>query len=291
MPNVLPFHYSKPKLFRHKNLADSQIVIEVFFAFFVSMNFTKQRLFFFVFLTAMFIQGCREILVEIPEQPEHHLFLEFVHHVGGEPLVYFKPYSQPAGSHFNVTLSRFYVSNIRLIKSDSSEVAFNEYLLVKPFESSEYLIDNTIIGSYSGIHFDIGVDAATNLSNPSSFPPENPLANQSDVSMHFGLSSAGYIFLKLEGQSDTSVAGTGAINFPFEFHIGSNNLLRPVKISRNFEIKPNTDVTIVIAYDIMKMLDGVNLKLENNTRTFDNPLLAQKIASTISKSFSLAVSE
>lgn len=210
----------------------------------------------------------------------------FHYNVGSEPMLYNEVYTDVNGRNFTFTLSRYYISNIRLIDEYMNEVNIDAYLLVKPEKQNLFTLDTIPPGKYAGLKFDIGLDSITNYSNPSNYPEGNPLAIQKDVSMHWG--SPGYYFVKLEGKVDTSVALNRLPDFKWELHLLTDELLRTVEIMRPFELKPGIDVNINLVCDFRKWLHGIDLRIDHTTNSINiNTLLARRVADNIPEAFHL----
>ena len=109
-----------------------------------------------------------------------------------------KWYTNSSGDSFTVTKFNYYISNIKLKKSDGTFFSEPEsYHLIKHVEGKKNFILSTIpVGDYTGIEFMIGVDSLRNVSG----------AQNGDLDpahqMYWDW-TAGYIFYKLEGAFKT----------------------------------------------------------------------------------------
>lgn len=120
-------------------------------------------------------------------------------------------YVQPkTGDTLTFSMFRFYVSNIRLKKSDGTWWAQPEsYFLLNATtpEASAINVDNIPAGTYTAMEYTMGVDSARNVSG----------ANTGALSLANGMFwdwNSGYIMLKAEGTSPNSSVNT------FAFHLG-----------------------------------------------------------------------
>ena len=106
-------------------------------------------------------------------------------------------YATAAGETFTVSTLKYYISNIKLTKTDGSTYAApGEYHLVdaaKP-SSSSFTIRNVPTGDYSGVSFVVGVDSTATKADPLALTGDlNPANNM------YWAWATGHIFMKLEG--------------------------------------------------------------------------------------------
>jgi hypothetical protein len=150
-----------------------------------------------------------------------NLSIEFDNVVGEDDLTLNtagEPYSNAAGESYKVTALKYYISNIRLRRSDDfvyeDEVAVDGskgyYLIDESIAASQHLtLENIPAGDYVEITFTIGVDAnrLTEGAQTGSLDP---------VKGMFWSWNTGYIFVKIEG---TSAASSDPDHFIL-YHVG-----------------------------------------------------------------------
>jgi hypothetical protein len=121
-------------------------------------------------------------------------------------------YTNQAGNTFNVSMYKYYISNIKVTKMDNSVwTESNSYHLIDHSNASSTIITlaNVPFANYKAIEFMIGVDSARNNSGAQT--------GALDVSNGMFWSwSSGYIMAKFEGTSPQS----GAAGQNLKFHIG-----------------------------------------------------------------------
>lgn len=185
-----------------------------------------------------------------PTQQLGTISIEFDNVVGSNDLVLNTGnYTNAAGNNFNVSKFIYYISNIKLTKSDGSKFVEKEsyYLINEANVSSLSLaIDSIPVGDYTAIEYTMGVDSTRNVSGAQTgaLDPANDM---------FWTWNSGYIFLKMEGTS-SSASGND-----LTFHIGGfkapNNTIRT--ITRNFPSNltvKNTSVSKVkMKTDVLEM--------------------------------------
>jgi hypothetical protein len=190
-------------------------------------------------IMALSLSNCKKDTVKAPEpEPEATapattgaLRILFEGMVGDSGLVLStETYTNQAGNTFNVTMYKYYISNIKITKMDNSVWSeANSYHLIDHSDANSMLITipNVPFGNYKAIEFMIGVDSAKNQSaGTGALDPAN--------GMCWGWNQ-GYIMAKMEGTSPQSTAAGQKV----EFHIGgwnasiSPNVLKVVSPSFN----------------------------------------------------------
>jgi hypothetical protein len=150
------------------------------------------------------------------------LSIEFDNIVGGQNLILNTPeYTNAVGEKFNVSLLQYFISNIKLRKTDGSWFTVNQdssYFLINESDASTHDANVKVpAADYNQLSFTVGVDSLrstmgidkrTGVLDPSS----------GHDGMYWGWNS-GYIFFKLEGISPAApLDPTGQRKF--RFHIG-----------------------------------------------------------------------
>lgn len=212
-------------------------------------------------------------------------------YVGSSPLNYSSSFTTSSGIKHTISTFRYYVSNIRLIKSDGSEYPITDkYFLVSP-STSNYSLGEVPVGDYKGLKFNVGIDSLTNHQDPTIYSASNPLAIQSP-GMHWNWNS-GYIFIMVEGTCDTTVANTdvltlGQYSKGMFLHIGMDKNNKEVDLSTSpFTVSAAAESAINIKADLDTFFNGIDLKTDNQTHTMDNMPLAMKATANIPNMFTV----
>jgi hypothetical protein len=233
--------------------------------------------------------GCKKKDEETPTPtPNTEQKLSFHLHtmVGTNAASYGMQFQDASGRKFNVSDLRYYISNIVLIKSDGSELPLTGKVILANPSTHEYELGEVPVASYKGFKFLVGLDSATNHSDPTTYPSDNPLSIQSP-SIHWSWNS-GYIFMKIEGQVDTTLAANGPLDLEYFYHIGIDNFKRTIDFSTSaFTVVSGSDYEIGIEFDLLKALINVDMRTENETHTMNNMPLAMKIADNWQGAFEL----
>lgn len=130
---------------------------------------------------------------------------------------------------FYVTKYKYYISNIKLTKSDGTIFSEPEsYHLIdeSTAASKMFTIANVPFGNYTAISFMIGVDSLRNVSGAQT----GALASTNGMFWDW---NSGYIMAKLEGHSNQSGASTKDILYHVGGFSGTNNVLKTVSPSFN----------------------------------------------------------
>lgn len=162
------------------------------------------------------------------------LSIAFNHYVDDLPLsIDDKVYSNELKQTYTVTKFKYYISNIRLVKTDGKEYSIPGYFLIDEEQegSKKLMLASIPDGTYTAIRFIVGVDSLHNCSGAQSGPLD-------PVNGMFWAWNTGYIFLKLEGKSSFS-ASPGNI---FEYHIGGYK--KPADCIRTITLKPEAPLRI-----------------------------------------------
>ena len=207
------------------------------------------------FLTALMmvltLVNCKKDKTSSPE-PEPtpvlpttgNLNLAFEGMVGASPLVFTtQTYTNQAGNTYNITMAKYYISNIKLTKTDNSiYTVANSYHLVDLSDSLKSLVKLSGIpfGNYKAIEFMIGVDSTRNVSGSQTGALDPTLGM-------FWTWSTGYIMAKVEGTSPQSTASANKLEFHIGGFTGANNVLRIATPSFGLDsAKVSSTVTPVI---------------------------------------------
>lgn len=231
------------------------------------------------------------------------LRIEFDNVVGDKNLVMNSvTYRNAANEDFVVTKFNYFVSNIKLIKSDGSSFAVPQdssyFLIREDTKASQFVTLNSIpFGDYKSVEFMVGVDSLR-----STAPIEkrkgvlDPSGSMMEDGMYWSWNS-GYIFVKLEG---TSTQGN-PVNGKFYYHIGlfggysqrTVNNTRAVRVDfgePKASVNASKTPEVHLLVNILKMFDGPGTRAkisESNSIMGGQPVKSQEIANNYAHMFSL----
>lgn len=236
-----------------------------------------------VFISMVSLSACKK---EESGNLTQKLTLHIHNNVGSNEAEYGTTYTDLNGRKFNISDWRYYVSNIVLINSDGSERPINDTVFLVSPEQGNYVLGQVPVGNYQGFRFLIGVDSTTNHSDPATYPAGNPLAIQ-DNPIHWSWNS-GYIFMKLEGQFDSTANATDAPNKDFFYHIGLDENRRTIDFTNQaFTVTKGYDKMVTVECDLRKVWTNVNMLTENSSHSMMDGGLATKIADNWSTAFTV----
>ncbi|MGD1844182.1 MAG: MbnP family protein [Salibacteraceae bacterium] len=132
-----------------------------------------------------------------------NVFLKIDHQLGNQGFAFDQPASNNLSNPFEVTRLQYYIAEIRLVHDGGQEIQIpNTWLLVDAQDMVYEDLGAHNITTLEGIKFGIGVEAAYNNLDPSTYVAGHPLALHLP-SMHWGW-TAGYRFVALEGYSGSN---------------------------------------------------------------------------------------
>jgi hypothetical protein len=209
--------------------------------------------------------------------------------VGAQPLSFSNTiYSDGAGKDFFFNRLKFYISEVRLVRTDNTEVDVED---VAYFDYADNNWKSFSVeapsGEYKGIKFNVGLNPAQNATNPDDFKASDPLGPKDDMFWEW----LKHRFINLEGKADVSggsfVNGVGLV-----YHVGRDTCYRSVSLSNgNFIIPDEGKKSINLNLDLLKVFKEqpapIDMFLKPGTQSEDNDLsIAIQFADQFSKSFS-----
>ncbi len=227
------------------------------------------RLLIWSILSLLVLACTRDQPVAI-EQGE--LQLSFEHVVGTKPLVLGStPYQNAGGETFTVSTLNYYVTNIRLKRTDGSDYVVpqdSSYFLIRASDPNTQVIrlHNLPAGTYSGVSYLLGVDSLRNTASVDRRTGVLDPAGGHTGGMYWDWNS-GYIHFKLEGRSPQVPAVTGTNQFMY--HIGlfggyqsrTLNNLRTITLTTGdvpLQITDGRVPRVHIEADVQQVFDGPN---------------------------------
>lgn len=145
---------------------------------------------------------------------------------GNEPFFLDSIYTTQEGFKVKFTDIKFYLSALRNGTDTLTKATLFDY-------SSTGSRLTRLVGDYknfSSLKGNIGVIQSLNHLDPSAFPNDSPLNISNAGTMHWSWNT-GYIFISIEGKTDTIPDGTLNLNHNFSFHVGTDNFLETISFS------------------------------------------------------------
>lgn len=159
-------------------------------------------------------------------------------------------YITDVGYQYKITKLNYYLSQLSLIKSDSTTLLLKDYQYVDAVvpSTNQLTLKNIPAGDYIGLQFNIGLDSIHNISNALATTADNINMQWPDPM------GGGYHFLKFEGDYIDSSG-----NYGFAMHVGTNTCLIPVKIFKHVVILTNKTTPVNMVMNINEWFRNPNL--------------------------------
>lgn len=151
----------------------------------------------------------------------------FTNNVGNVPLVLNTAwYKNAHNDSFQVSMFKYYISNIKLNKSGSNFTEAESYHLLNHADATSlsFNLNDVPMGTYNSITFTIGVDSFRNVSGAQTgaLDPANGM---------FWSWNSGYIMMKFEGISPQSTQTGNVLKYHIGGFSGVNNTVKTVTLN------------------------------------------------------------
>jgi len=211
------------------------------------------------------------------------LHLEFRPQVAGRALAKHGSFSGAANGDLILSRLDFLVTGLALQKTDGTWVeAAPDWVDFVSIGKQRLTVrcDGVAEADYQRIRFRIGVDPATDRTDPAAYAPDHPL--HPDVcGLHWSW-QGGYIYMALEGQSSKpSEGGKG-----FSFHLAREGNAPMIELPVSF--RGGGPVTVRIGMDVPKLLDGIVFARDgNSTHSRDGDPIPGRMKANLTKALSV----
>lgn len=240
----------------------------------------KQQIFLFASVI-LFAASCKK-----DDAPQYNsnvkapLTIEFDQVVGSSDMqLNTGNYTNAVGESFNITTCKYFISNIKLTRTDGSVYVvpqLESYFLIDESNHDSHEAELSVPeGEYKTLEFMVGVDSLRNTKDISErtgvLDPAGAAAG-----MYWSWNS-GYIFFKLEGASPASAMGD------YMYHIGgfggysspTINNIKTVNIDLSArgvpKVKTGRSANVHLFVDVLKMFNGsTNISIASNPMVMFN---------------------
>ena len=238
------------------------------------MFFMKKLYFCLVVAFALLLSSCHKdpATLQIRFQPKW----------GADDFKLNTVYQTPDG-YMKFSSLGMYMSHIRLIRNDNSEVEVDSAVLLLYRDNAFTINLNAVKGDYKGIKFGIGLDSIQNNISPADVPENDPVYY--DNTLYWTMNRE-HLFIQMEGFSGTQ-SSLGSIFF---YHVGFDSYYRTTSVTKSFSIADGNNTTLNLTADLQQVFAGtnaVNVITEPATHTDDYPAIATKVMNKFAASFSL----
>jgi len=180
-----------------------------------------------------------------------YVLLDINHLVGTDTCTSSVVGTNNLGNQFKINRIQYYMDEIILVHDNGTADTSNVVALVDGFTTTRIMLGSFTLDSLESLRFAVGVNAAKNHLDPTTYNPQHPLAPKSP-SMHWGW-SAGYRFIAAEGVAGSSLTQV------FEFHgLGDGNYAH-LTIPTEGTLVGSDTLLITINADYSQIFKGMNL--------------------------------
>ncbi len=179
--------------------------------------------------------------------------LHMAQKLGDNPFSYNETVQGSMGYYFKLTRLQYYISEIKL-HHDGGQITTipDVYFLVDPAIDTDFELGSFPFTDLEQISFSVGVDAAHNHLDPSTYATGHPLAPQ-NPSMHWGW-TPGYRFIASEGLAG---ADSNSVNNTFQIHTIGDVNYRSVTLDVH-DVPSGDQLTVQIEADYIALMNEIN---------------------------------
>lgn len=199
-------------------------------------------------------------------------------------------YTFPGGQLFKFNLFHFYMNQIRLVNANGNEVMISDVELVTFATQPSYQITADVpVDDYVAVRFGVGLDSATNMSDPNTYPTNHPLSILAGTYWDWNTM---YRFAMMEAIVDTGGSGTNFI-WPITYHPGLNEQYREMDMPKVFSVVEGQPAELTLVLDVKDILkhpsDPIDVVANKSTHcaTPAQIALAARIMDNFTLSFTL----
>src|ERR1043165_1510324 len=209
----------------------------------------KTSLIFLSLLTALlFFAGCGQ------NKKTGTVTVQVKAKYGNQAFALNTPNTDPNGRRIQVDNFKFYLSHIKLVKTDNSEVEIRDVILCDMSNPLSLTFNAGFINdNFKAIRFSCGIDSVQNATDPNTITGDsNPLSNASDMYWPW----LKYKFQSMEARVDTTTNATGTFTWYPIYHIGSNAYYRTTELSKIFSVCCSDEYKLNVVLDVEKIFFG-----------------------------------
>lgn len=222
-----------------------------------------------ILAAAFLILGCEKEGDDPAPYSGPNVEIQFVLTQGDSPIQFFTPVEIDSVHDLQVEVFKFYLSHLELrSSSDTVELAAYELVDMAAAEGKQFAF-TVPAGTYTSLYMALGLDSATNATDPVSVEPASPLS--AAQGMYWGWASM-YRFAMFEGRANLQGAlGSGGDDL-LSYHPGANSLYRQLEFAGfSRVIRTTSKTTLVFHVDVDQLFNGpfgsFDFNMENQSHT------------------------
>ena len=215
----------------------------------------------YIVLILPFFFSCKKDDAKPPSIAEEHLSITVDPTFGIESFYLDSVFTTQEGYKVKFTDLKFYISALKNGSDTLTKAALFDF-------SSTGNVLTRLIGDYnkfSSLQANVGVIPSLNHLDPSAFPNESPLNISNAGTMHWGWNT-GYLFISIEGKTDTIPDATLNLNHSFSFHIGTDTFLDNISFSNvNWQSVSDHEHLFKLKFDLLSFLQNPTQQIDLKT--------------------------
>ncbi len=225
------------------------------------------------FITLLFSSCTKDHDNGTPDGGNVPMSIEFDNIAGGQNLfLNTVNYTNASGETFNVSVLKYFISNISLRKTDGTQFVLNQdssYFLIDESDPETHEAEFDIpAGDYDQVSFMIGVDSLRSTMDAAHRTGVLDQAARTDDGMYWDANS-GYVFLKMEGIAPAAPVDVNG-EHKFRYDIGGfggntshtiNNLhmvTLDLRANGILQPRPGREANVHLMVDVLKIFTGAN---------------------------------
>jgi hypothetical protein len=217
---------------------------------------------FYISFITFFIFSCQKEDAKPTPLADNYVSVTIEPTYGNSNFLLDSIYVTPEGYQVKFTDLKFYVSGLK----NGTDTLSNAELFDFSSTGNLLLRKKADYSKFTSLQGTLGVIQSLNHLDPSAFPNESPLNISNAGPMHWGW-NPGYIFISVEGKTDTIPDGIVNPNHSFSFHIGTDTYLETFNFSNiNWQTLSETEKVFKLKLDLLSFLQNptqpINLKNE-----------------------------
>lgn len=209
--------------------------------------------------------------------------------VSGQALTFNSIYNDGISKEFYFNGIKFYLSHVKLIREDNSEVEIKDAVFFD-YRDNDWKAFKAEVpaGTYKGIKFGIGLDPVQNQIDPDSRPDTDPLGPQEDMYWEW----LKHRFINIEGVADTLGTNFSGATVGLTYHVGRDVTYRNATLTNGtFVVQEGSDKEIFLNLNLNKVFfegpNAIDMFAVPGTQSEDADLyIANQFADKFSTAFS-----
>jgi hypothetical protein len=191
--------------------------------------------------------------------PQREVILKVNHYLNGEEIELGDKIYNFSINEIKFWSIQYFLMDFELIDKNGNSIISSEKYKLIDASKSEYSLGNISIDNVNSLKFNLGIDKETNHSDPSVWPSNHPLSLEYST-MHWGW-VAGYTFIAIDG-SVKDIFDRWLNHF--QYHLVGNQYYTTILVNNIEAIYTGDKIIIELNTELSKMLEGVNLAVNNN---------------------------